>query len=219
MSPQQQQQQHSPSLAQIQIKSEPLDHHAAIASPLSTNSNPSVSPAHLDAINSVIFDIDEQSNQSATGGGQVVSKSSSNYLLSDVNTLANNLKKEVIFEQANQDDDIMMLQQQQQQQQLMQRPDELELELGVDEEEEDDYDSDSDSDEEEEEEDSDEDDDDDTEDDLAGIDLDSKEQSGMVGVRSASFGFGPPVQFGASTNNRAQLNRLEKIFGFVFVFD
>ncbi len=139
----------------------------------------SPSAAHLDAINSVIFDIDEHSN---TGMGEPVSAHHAHHHhagmleADDVNALANNLKKEVIFEpggpssqaQPMMDEDLMMMMGDLQQDMASAVADES-----------DDYDSDEDTDE-----DSDDDDDSDEdtdEDEFDRIDLDSKEQlNGLI---------------------------------------
>lgn len=159
-----------------------------LGSPLSTASNPPSASPHLDAINSVIFDIDEHSN---TPGGALSSSAapSSSAAVAvgseDVNMLANNLKKEVIFEPHLDADDLLMATLQNEQHQLEMAAaaaaaDDSE-EYDSDEEDDDDDDED-DSDEE----DSDEDDEDTDDDEMDRIDIDSKEQ--LNSLFSQSFG-------------------------------
>lgn len=177
-------------------------HRTALGSPLSTNSNPSVSPsaAHLDAISSVIFDIDEHSNTGMSGEsshhhmGQLHHHNHHHHPTGmleadDVNALANNLKKEVIFDtdqtsgqNLDSDDYLMLMGTLQQEQQ------QLEMEAAAAEDS-DDYDSDEESDEDDDDE-TDEDSDEESDDDeLDRIDLDSKEQlNGLINQQGFSLG-------------------------------
>lgn len=181
-------------------------HRTALGSPLSTNSNPSVSPsaAHLDAISSVIFDIDEHSNTGMSGEshhhmGQLHHHHhhpTGMLEADDVNALANNLKKEVIFDtdqtsvgqltgQNLDSDDYLMLMGtlQQEQQQL-----EMEAAAAAAEDS-DDYDSDEESDEDDDDETDDDSDEETDDDELDRIDLDSKEQlNGLINQQGFSLG-------------------------------